>query len=281
MFADFFTLPYQLLLPIVFLFGIIIGSFLNVVIYRFHTGKSLGGSSHCLSCNKPLGPLELLPLLSYLALRGRCHGCGSYIPPRYMVVEALTGLLFVWVVLAVTNPLFIFFSCALMAVLVVVLVYDIIHMVIPDSLTLTLGGCALVYLGYHYVYTNWSLTELGSVLLGAAAASGFLFILWFVSKGAWLGFGDVKLVFPLALMAGPQAVFSMVVLSFWVGALIGLVLIGHQRLISRGQPHLRFLSRPYTMKSEVPFAPFLIAGFLLVFLGGIDVLALISYVVAV
>jgi len=88
-------LPTSFLLIIAFGFGIIIGSFLNVYLYRFHTGKSLSGSSHCLSCATPLKFYELVPLFSYLFLRGRCRTCSSLVPSRYFLVELLTGILFV------------------------------------------------------------------------------------------------------------------------------------------------------------------------------------------
>jgi prepilin signal peptidase PulO-like enzyme (type II secretory pathway) len=98
-----------------------------------------------------------------------------------------------------------------------------------------------------------------------------------VSKGTWIGFGDVKLVIPLALMLGFASTFSLVVLSFWIGALVGLVLMAFQKLRRRGQPHLRLLDRELTMKSAIPFAPFLILSFLTIYLFGIDVIALLTY----
>ena len=87
------TLPFSVLTLYAFVFGVIIGSFLNVYIYRFHTGKSLSGHSHCLSCGTPLKPYELIPLLSYVFLRGRCRTCGCKIPARYFLVELTAGLL--------------------------------------------------------------------------------------------------------------------------------------------------------------------------------------------
>lgn len=85
-----------------------------------------------------------------------------------------------------------------------------------------------------------------------------------MSKGKWIGFGDVKLALPFGLIVGLEGVFSMVVFSFWIGALVSVTLLGLERLSKRGKVRLHFLSSPLTIKSEVPFAPFFISGFLLV-----------------
>ena len=123
---------------IAFVFGVIIGSFLNVYIYRLHTGKSLMGSSHCLSCGTDLKPYELVPLFSYLALLGKCRTCRSYIPNRYFLVEILTGALFVGVVLTVADVVTMLHTLFFVSVLVVIAVYDIYHMIIPDELVAAL-----------------------------------------------------------------------------------------------------------------------------------------------
>jgi prepilin signal peptidase PulO-like enzyme (type II secretory pathway) len=101
--------------------------------------------------------------------------------------------------------------------------------------------------------------------IGAGFGAAFFFWgLWYVSKGRWIGFGDAKLALPLGMLVGIGDVFSMVVFSFWIGAGVSLVLLGIQKLLKRGKTSLRFLSTPITMKSEVPFAPFLILGFIAV-----------------
>jgi prepilin signal peptidase PulO-like enzyme (type II secretory pathway) len=270
-------MPWWYVVCMTFGFGVIIGSFLNVVIYRFHTGKSLSGSSHCLSCQTQLRFYELFPLVSYMTLRGRCRSCGAYIPSRYFWVELLTGLLFVAVVLALA-PLWWVFGFVLVSVLVVVAVYDIYHLVIPQSFVWLLWTLALLSLGIQYVLAP-DLLYIGEHLLAGVLAYTFFAGLWKVSKGRWIGYGDAKLAFPLGLMVGVVGTFSMIVLAFWVGTIISLGLLAFTHLQrKRGKTHLRFLQAPLTMKSEVPFAPFLLIGFLLVYLGQIDVLALISYV---
>jgi leader peptidase (prepilin peptidase)/N-methyltransferase len=113
-------------------------------------------------------------------------------------------------------------------------------------------------------------------IAAAAAASGFLLLLWLVSVGRWIGFGDVKLTFPLGLIVGAVNVFSMMVLSFWIGAGISLLLISAAKL-QRGQLGLRFLPANLTIKSVVPFAPFLVAGCLVVLFTKLNVLNLFTF----
>lgn len=260
-----------------FVFGVIIGSFLNVYIYRFHTGKSLSGGSHCLSCQKPLRFYDLFPLLSYVFLLGRCRRCGSTIPSRYFWVELVTGLLFLLTVNFVADIYLWPLVFVLVSVLVVVSVYDLYHFVIPNVFVGVLLGIALIYLGYDF-YLNQLLVPLLLDILGAVLAFCFFGGLWLYSKGAWLGFGDAKLVVPLALLVGIDGVFSMLTLSFWIGTVISLLIIVWQKYLSRGQVGLRFSANTLTIKSEVPFAPFIILGFLVVFLFQIDVLDWFSYV---
>jgi leader peptidase (prepilin peptidase) / N-methyltransferase len=266
-------------------FGLIIGSFLNVYIYRFHTGKSLSGHSHCLSCGKRLKWFDLFPLFSYLALRGRCRYCGSKITSRYFLVELLTGLLFMSGLASmlsneqgVIDLLNLVLLWNVLALLVVITVYDLNHFIIPDRLTAWLTGVASVMLVYSYLMSPTVPLDLLWPVLSALAGSAFLLALWLVSKGQWLGFGDVKLAFPLGLLVGPTEVFSFIVLSFWVGAGVSLLIIAWQAIQQkRGQSPLHLSGKALTMKSAVPFAPFLVAGCLLVLLTHFNVLQLFSF----
>jgi len=268
--------PFYWQVAMVFIFGSIIGSFLNVVLYRLHTGKSLAGHSHCLSCGHNLTALELVPLLSYVGLRGRCFSCRSYIPARYFLVELLTGCLFVTVWLVFVGVVPILLAWLVVAALVVVAVYDLRHFIIPDELVLALLVLALAQNGYYLWLTNKSWLVVYN-LLGAGLGAAFFFLIWHFSKGKWIGFGDVKLAFPLGLLVGYVGVFSMIALAFWVGAAVSLLLLLGQHLAKRGQLPLRFRRYQLTMKSAVPFAPFLIIGFLLVWLWQIDAIALLTY----
>jgi len=159
----------------------------------------------------------------------------------------------------------------------IIFVYDLYHFIIPDSMTLSLLILSVVILGYKSYFLASS-SETVLLTLGAAlGASAFFLILWLVSKGAWLGFGDVKLAFPLALLVGSEYVFSLVVLAFWVGAIISLGLLAIARL-NRGKAHLHLAGSALTMKSAVPFAPFLVASCLIILFTKLNVLELFSFI---
>lgn len=268
-------IPLALVPYIAFAYGIVIGSFLNVYIFRFHTGKSLAGKSHCLSCGHTLRPYDLLPLISFLWLRGRCRDCGCRITPRYFLVELATGLLFVAVTTIASDIVVLLLLWWLMSVLVIISVYDLNHFVIPDKLTAIATGIASLLLLYQGFLGTPLITIVTSVLASLGGVL-FFYVLWRISHGTWLGFGDVKLAFPLGLIVAPTQVFSMIVLSFWVGAGISLFLLAIAKL-GRGKLALRFLALNLTIKSVVPFAPFMIAGCLLVLFTHINVLDLFTY----
>jgi leader peptidase (prepilin peptidase)/N-methyltransferase len=261
----------------VLVFGAIIGSFLNVVIYRMHTGKSLNGRSHCMTCGTNLSWKELFPVVSYLALRAKCRHCTAYIPWRYLFVEVLTGVSFLFLYTLYAHDLVLFaLHAVLAAVLIVIAVYDLRHTIIPDELTIIAGVVAVIFRGYMYSLTHdvYALVYAG---IGAFCAALFFWGLWYVSKGRWIGLGDAKLALPLGLIVGSGGVFGMVVLSFWIGAGISLMLLGVQRLLKRGKKALPFLPNPLTIKSEVPFAPFLILGFLCVHIFNADIFEIIFF----
>lgn len=269
-------IPLWLMQGMAFLFGIIIGSFLNVYIYRFHTGKSLAGHSHCLSCGTSLRWYELFPLLSYVVLCGRCRSCSSRITPRYFLVEMVAGLLFALTLTLSLDVVTLLLLWFIVSVLIVITVYDLYHFIIPDRLTAVLLGAALVLSGYQFWLGEISVRGLWWGAVAALGGTVFFFLLWFVSKGQWIGFGDVKLAFPLGLLVGPAYVFSFVVLSFWVGAAVSLAILGYGQW-SRGKAHLHLPGKALTMKSAVPFAPFLVASSLIILFTQFDVLALFSF----
>ncbi len=141
----------------------------------------------------------------------------------------------------------------------------------------------LLLVAARSAYWAWLFLESALPFLATATAAfvvtGFFFLLWYVSGGRWLGFGDAKLSFPLALLVGSAGAFSMVVLSFWVGAGVSLALLGLGVLAKRlrGKTTVWFAGGALTMKSAVPFAPFLVAGALLVFFYHVDVLSLFTW----
>ena len=273
----FLTLAFWYQVTMVAVLGAIIGSFLNVVIYRFNTGRSLSGHSHCLSCGQQLTWYELIPVLSWLVQCGLCRHCGCGVTVRYLLVEASTSFLFVLAFLNIPFGLPLLVSLVLVSLLMVITAYDIAHLIIPDKLVwLTLLGALLWFWSVDLFSSE---TELWLYhLLGAVFAGGSYGALWLLSGGRWLGFGDVKLAVPLGLVLGASSTFSFIVLSFWVGAGVSLVLIMFQWFkVSRGKTRLPSGLKQLTMKSEVPFAPFIIIAFLLVFFWDVNVLQLVTF----
>jgi leader peptidase (prepilin peptidase)/N-methyltransferase len=261
---------------ITFLFGTFVGSFLNVVILRLNTGRTLGGRSHCQSCGKTLGAHELIPVLSYCVQRGKCTNCNSRISAQYPIVEALTGLLFAsifWkfqVFLFTFFPYFVLISAYLIlifTILMVIFFYDLRHQIIPNALSYTF---ILLAFFVPFVLSNtmmmpytWSLMTFLSGPLVALP----LFLLWAVSKGQWLGFGDVKLATGIGYMLGISGGFASLMLSFWIGGIVGVILL----VIGRN-------SKKLTLKTAVPFAPFLIVGCALAFFCSINLSNIISFI---
>ncbi len=246
-----------------FLLGSIIGSFLNVVSLRYNSGLTLGGKSFCFSCRKKLTWFELVPVLSFLFLRGRCASCESKISKQYVLVELFTGLLFLALYfhifpISLTGALLFFFYATVLSILVVIFVYDLRHKIIPDGLSFLLAGLAFLKLVGDSILQGfvWSPFFAGPLL-----AAPFFF-LWLVSRGRWVGLGDAKLLLGLGWLLGLNLGYTAFLLSVWGGALFSAFLLGYQRLFLRG--------KGLTMKSEIPFGPFLILGFLFVYFFNFD-----------
>jgi prepilin signal peptidase PulO-like enzyme (type II secretory pathway) len=247
---------------IFFVFGLIIGSFLNVVIIRLNTERSFGGRSGCMTCQNTHSWFELIPVLSFLGLRGKCRNCKAKISIQYPLVELLTGFIFAALFLKLQDifffsSIFVFsFTYAYYAVafslLVVIAVYDFRHRIIPDALSLMLG--VLAFIGLFFFQASIFSLHLPSILeflSGPLIALPF-FLFWLVSSGKWMGLGDAKLVIGLGWLLGIWSALSGIVIAFWVGAVVGLALV--------------IFSRKHGMKSELPFAPYLVLGTLLAFL---------------
>lgn len=266
-----------------FVLGTIIGSFLNVVILRYNTGVTVAGRSRCFSCSKTLVWYELIPLFSYLFLRGKCSSCKSKISIQYPLVEALTAILFLGIYIKFA-PLFIanmahfgvvFAVHALIfSFLVVILVYDMQHTIIPDGMVYSFIAVALAARIYFLVVEHFSMTSIWDALAGVFFFT-FFFLLWFISKGTWMGFGDAKLVLGIGLLLGLSGGLSALFLAFWIGSVVGIVIMLFQN--RAGKSGLLGIKKQITMKTEIPFAPFLILGLWLVVFFEINVFHLFLF----
>ncbi len=244
--------------------GLILGSFLNVVILRLNTGRSTTGRSGCMSCGSTLGFFELVPVVSFFLLKGNCKSCGSGISSQYWMVEISTAILFALVWMQ-GFPLFeTLISLILVSLLVVISTYDIRHTIIPNSVV-------YAFIVVAFIANMMSVPIIQIVLSGLLVALP-LFLLWLVSKGQWMGFGDVKLAIGFGFVLGIYGGLMAVMLGFILGAAISLILLAIPKVM--WAVPLRGAPISFTMKSEVPFAPFLILGFILVFLFNIDLITL-------
>lgn len=231
--------------------GLILGSFLNALLYRFHTGLSIAsGRSKCMSCGHTLGAHDLVPVFSHLFLRGKCRYCRSRISLQYPLVEASAALLLVGAYLRTETTIEFVFTALLCLVLLFVFVYDLRHYIIPWS-ALTV----LILLSLSLVLVRGAPVE--SLVAGPLLALP-LFVFSLVSGGRWMGWGDAPLQLTLGWWLGLSLGFSGLLLAFWSGAIVGIALM--------------WLSKAYTMKSEVPFAPFLIFGALCAYFFHVDIL---------
>lgn len=242
------------------LLGLAIGSFLNVVIWRVPRKESVvRPPSHCPQCETPIRPADNVPVLSWLLLRGKCRHCGNPIPVRYPLVEASNGVLFAVVAVRFGAswelPAYLVLTAALLAISII----DLEHFIVPDRITAPLTVSALALLGLAALAEGNGGWRLGRTLLGGVAYCAFLLVLNLLyPKG--MGFGDVKLAFPLGLYLGWLGwgqVFLGGFLAFLLGAVVGVGLIA---------------TKIKTRKDVVPFGPFLALGAMLTILWGDPIL---------
>jgi leader peptidase (prepilin peptidase)/N-methyltransferase len=238
------------------LLGAVLASFVCVIAERIYTGQSwLQGRSRCNSCRKQLRVFDLVPVFSLLLSRGKCRGCHARIPLLYSFFEAALGAAFglSYLTLGLTIQLGVFL-CALL-VLFFIVVYDLRHTLVPwgaSGLLILLGG--LFAMLETLSGPNLQASEpqmLGATVLAAAAIALFFFLLYALSRGKWMGLGDTPVAFALSLLVGSAAIPGLL-FSFWIGAVIGIVVL----VMRRGGP---------TMGIEIPFVPFLALGYLLAF----------------
>jgi len=217
---------------VVFAFGACIGSFLNVCIHRIPRDLSVvRPRSACPSCGAPIAWFDNVPLASWLALRARCRTCGAAISPRYVLVELLAGLLFLFVWLRFGFSLLTPVYLLVVAGLLLGTFVDFEHMIIPDRVTL--GGIAAGLLLSPLVPELHGTADRGQALLaaarGAAAGAGMLYAValigrWVFRKDA-MGLGDVKLLGAIGAFLGTRAVFFTLVASSFAGSVAGMAFI--------------------------------------------------------
>lgn len=229
------------------LFGLVLGSFLNVVIYRLPLHESLvRPGSHCPKCGTAIRWYDNVPVAGWLALKGRCRACSERISPRYVVVEAMTGVAFALATWHFGPTWRVLLAWFFLAVLIAVAFIDYDHMIIPDKLVLpgaAIGLAASIGLepGRWWVY-----------LVAAAGGAFFFLLLVLLWPGGGMGMGDVKMALFMGAVLGANIIVALFA-AFLFGSVLGIYLLA---------------SRRGSRKTRVPFGPFLaVGGALALFLG--------------
>lgn len=234
---------------ILFVFGTVIGSFLNVVGLRWGSGQGVGGRSSCPSCGKVLRWQELVPIVSFFMLKRKCRGCEVKISWQYSLVELWTGLVFV------TVP---YIFIPVFCIYIIITIYDFRHKIIPD--TLVYAGIVLALI-LRFLSSGDMLDWLAGPILFT-----FFGLFWLLSRGRAMGFGDAKLGLSVGLMLGAAIGFSAIILAFWIGA------FGSLTYLFLNKSGFLKNAKKLTMKSEVPFAPAIILGAWLSLVFHLDIL---------
>jgi len=271
-----------LIVFLVFILGLVIGSFLNVVIWRLETDESfVTGRSHCPKCRKDLGALDLIPILSYLFLRGKCRYCRKKISWEYPLVELITGLLFcfVWIRhggfinsaefsiflpamltqalqagnFQFSNILLLIRDWVLVSSMIVIFVFDFKHYLISDKVIYFTAASLIIFDLALFFLGQLAIADLVSFLLAGVFGILFFLIQFVVSHGRWIGEGDIRLGFLMGLALGWPGILWALFLAYFLGAIVGgiLMIIDWKKI-----------------KSAIPFGPFLVIGTLVILFYG-------------
>lgn len=202
---------------LIVLVGICVGSFLNVVIFRFNTSERASkGHSHCMTCNHPLAWYDNIPLISYLLLKGKCRYCKTPISKQYPIVEALNSAF--WLILFFKFGLTAetIFYCLMVSALIPIVVIDEKYFVIPNACNLY-----LFFVGVgHFIFRIMMNEDWLTLLIGSISVAAILLLFYVLTAGNGLGFGDVKLMFVCGLIVGLKSVF----VGFIAGCIIAIVI---------------------------------------------------------
>ena len=271
---------------ILFIFGLAMGSFLNVVSLRYQPAqkildkKIIGGRSHCPICLKTLDWYELIPIFSFFLQRGKCRSCGHKISFQYPLVEILSGLIFVFVPLSLLSSfishwsfnqwLIVIVWLLIFALFLLLSIIDLRHSIIPDQINITLGILGLISIVINNYYEKFDF--LNSPFLGhyaiifglreniwinysVAALLGMAIfgVIILLSRGKAMGLGDFKLVAALGLIFGWPDILMVILLAFIIGALVSIVFL---------------IKKKKKIKDAIPFGPFLVIGAALTFFLG-------------
>ena len=270
---------YQIILYIlIFILGGAVGSFVNLVVDRLYIKNYWKGRSICDNCAKKLSWYELIPVLSYIFLKGKCKQCKTFFGKYHFWVEIIFGIIFLLTYIFVlenyflnnifqkeilTGILFSLFSVFLYIIFGVIFLYDLRHKLVPlgSALTLIIIGLAFQVfkiVNFYSYYTSFSTIFWLDIFSGFLIALPFTLIYLF-TKGRGVGMGDILIFFGIGYLAGFIYGLTIFLFSVWIGAIFSIIL-------------LLWKGKSYNRKSQIPFAPFIILATILVLFLKIDIL---------
>ncbi len=275
----------SILYIIIFFFGAAIGSFVNVIVDRLYVKSFLTGRSHCASCNKKLSFFELIPVLSYIFLKGRCKKCKTKIGAEHLYTEIILGILalFTYKFLLfnyfdsaslgydiLSGALLSFLYTFLFVLLSVIFLYDLRHKIVPLAFSLLLFIVGIAFEVWKSTHIQSFYNGSYSTLFYLDLFSGILialpfFLINIFSKGKAVGMGDVILFLGVGYLLGFIYGISAFLLSVWIGALISLFLI-------------YLLPKKFNKKSAIPFAPFIVVATVIVLFLQIDIMGISMFI---
>ena len=226
--------------------GLLIGSFLNVCIYRIPEKASISfPPSHCFSCDHKLKPIDLIPVFSYLFLRGKCRYCGEKISIQYPLIETLNSLVYLLLLTHFGLSIQFLFYAILASTLIVVSIIDYYHQIIPNETVLFTLIIGIIYrISTYFAFDENLFTILKQSLLGFLIGGGFYFLIFILTRGN-MGGGDIKLMAALGVWLGAVDTGLSIFLTFMIGAVVSVFLLATK---IKGR------------KDAIPFGPFIVLG---------------------
>jgi leader peptidase (prepilin peptidase)/N-methyltransferase len=248
---------YGIEIVLIFILGLIVGSFSNVCIYRIPRNESIAyPASHCPKCHSNISPKDNIPLLSYILLKGRCRNCKSKISIQYPIVELLTGLIYLIIYLIYDLSIQTLIYIILASALIIISFIDLNEQIVPDVISLpgiVLGFIISFFVPYiSFVNSALGILAGGGIILIIGLAGSVIF------KKEAMGGGDVKLAAMIGAFLGWRYSIISLFLGFFLGAIVGIILI---------------LSKIKSREDVVPFGPFIVLGSLITLLWGEKILS--------
>lgn len=231
--------------------GLGVGSFINVVVLRLYSRENITGRSHCVDCETTLRWVDLVPVVSYVLLRGRCRYCGKDIAGQYPLVEAVTATVFV--LLAVwfwADPLRLTIYALYSSMLIVIFVYDLKYYLIPDIVSIPAVIVGII--GSLLLHVSWQ-----SIVIGITIGGGLFLVQFILSRGKWVGGGDIRLGAAMGAMLGWPMIGVALFGAYVLGACVAIPML---------------VARRKGMKDALPFGTFLSVATVLTLLIGQPIL---------